>query len=142
MNGSAQASRHFFVVLTVIVLIAGLRLGEDVLIPLALAVLLTFLLAPLVDRLQHWGINRPIAVLMTVLVAFAVVAGLLYVVFDQLRDLSHQLPLYRRQLAHNVDTLSGLLKGEVGRATKTFEDVAAELRKVAPQTPTHSIPKV
>jgi predicted PurR-regulated permease PerM len=142
MNGSAQASRHFFVVLTTVVLIAALRLGQDVLIPLALSVLMTFLLAPLVDRLQRWGINRHLAVLATVLVAFAIVAGLFYVVFDQLRDLSHQLPQYRRQLAHNVESLSGVLKGGVSRATKTFEDVAAELRKVAPAESSRSIPKV
>jgi predicted PurR-regulated permease PerM len=142
MNGSAQASRHFFVVLTTVVLIAGLRLGQDVLIPLALSVLMTFLLAPLVDRLQRWGINRHLAVLATVLVAFAIVAGLFYVVFDQLRDLSHQLPQYRRQLTHNVESLSGVLKGGVSRATKTFEDVAAELRKVAPAASSRSIPKV
>jgi predicted PurR-regulated permease PerM len=142
MNGSAQASRHFFTVLTVVVLIAALRLGQDVLIPLALAVLMTFLLAPVVDGLQRWHIHRPLAVLVTVLVAFAIVAGLLYIVFDQLRDLSHQLPLYRRQLAHNIESLSGFLKGGVTRATKTFEDVAAELRKVAPASSGHPIPKV
>jgi predicted PurR-regulated permease PerM len=142
MNGSAQASRHFFTVLTTIAIIAALRLGQDVLIPLALAVLMTFLLAPLVDRLGRWGMNRQLAVLATVVVAFAIIAGLFYVVFDQLRDLSHQLPQYRRQLAHNVDSLSGMLRGAVGRATKTFEDVADELRKVSPAASTRAIPKV
>jgi len=143
MNGSAHASRSFFVLLTLFVVVAALRLAQEVFIPLALALLMTLLLAPLVNRLQRWGINRYVAVVFTVAIAFAVVGGLLYVVFDQLRDLAGDLPQYRRQLLHNVTTLTGTFKGPMGRTFTFFNQLDADLRRVAPvvRVP-HNIPKV
>lgn len=142
MNGVGHAQRSFFVVLTFFVVIAALRLAQDVFIPLALAVLMTFLLAPLVERLQRWGINRAVAVIVTVLVAFLILGGVLYVVFSQLRDLAKELPQYREQLFHNVTQLSGALKGSMGKIAKLTSELSADLRKVAPVTSTRRIPQV
>ncbi|HXS28668.1 MAG TPA: AI-2E family transporter [Steroidobacteraceae bacterium] len=142
MNGAGHASRTFFVVLTFFVVIAALRLAQDVFIPLALAVLMTFLLAPLVERLQRWGINRAVAVIVTVLVAFLVLGGVLYIVFSQLRDLAKELPQYREQLFHNVTQLSGALKGSMGRIAKLTAELGADLRRVTPGEPGRPIPKV
>ncbi len=129
MNGSAQASRGFFVVLTLFVVVAALRLAEDVFIPLALAVLLTFLLAPLVQRLERWGVNRLLAVAATVIVAFAVLGGLLYVVFGQLTDLARELPQYRDQLVHNIAKLNGALRGGMGRINALITELSADLNR-------------
>ena len=52
MNGSRQATANGTVLLTVIVVVAVLRLAQDLFVPLALAILLTFLLAPIVVRLR------------------------------------------------------------------------------------------
>lgn len=142
MNGGGQAQRTFFVLLTFFLVIAALRLAQDVFIPLALAVLMTFLLAPLVERLQRWGINRGVAVIATVLVAFLILGGVLYVVFSQLRDMASELPQYREQLFHNVTQLSGALKGTMGRIAKLTTELSADLRRVAPNTAGRSIPKV
>jgi predicted PurR-regulated permease PerM len=57
MNGPGQASGTRAVLFTVVIVVAVLRFAQDVFIPLALAILLTFLLAPLVNRLQAWGVN-------------------------------------------------------------------------------------
>ncbi|MGH8261423.1 MAG: AI-2E family transporter [Steroidobacteraceae bacterium] len=142
MNGTAQASRTFFVILTFFIVIAALRLAQDVFIPLALAVLMTFLLAPLVERLQRWGINRVVAVVVTVIVAFLILGGLLYVVFDQLRDLARELPQYRVQLGHNVSKLAGFLKGSMGHLSKLVSELSADFRRVSPAPRGRPIPKV
>ncbi|MGH8218268.1 MAG: AI-2E family transporter, partial [Steroidobacteraceae bacterium] len=142
MNGAGHASRTFFVVLTFFIVIAALRLAQDVFIPLALAVLMTFLLAPLVERLQRWRINRAVAVIVTVLVAFLVLGGVLYVVFSQLRDLASELPQYREQFFHNVTQLSGALRGSLGRLAKLTAELSADLRKVSPGPPGRPIPRV
>jgi len=142
MNGAGHASRTFYVVLTFFLVIAALRVAQDVFIPLALAVLMTFLLAPPVERLQRWGINRAVAVIVTVLVAFLILGGVLYVVFSQLRDLAQGLPQYREQLFHNVTQLSGALKGTMGRLVKLTSELSADLRKVTPAAPGRPIPRV
>jgi predicted PurR-regulated permease PerM len=43
-------------------IVAALYFARDVLVPIALAVLLSFVLAPLVRRLQSWRFPRVIAV--------------------------------------------------------------------------------
>lgn len=142
MNGAGQASRSFYVILTFFVVIAALRLAQDVFIPIALAILMTFLLAPLVERLQRWGINRVVAVLVTVVVAFLILGGLLYVVFSQLRDLARELPQYREQLFHNLNQLSGALRGTMDRITTMATQLSNDLRKLSPAAPGRPIPRV
>ncbi len=142
MNGSAQASRSFFVVLTVVVVVAALRLAQDVFIPLALAALLTFLLAPLVQRLERWGVNRLLAVAATVIVAFAILGGLLYVVFGQLSDLARELPQYRDQLVHNVAKLNGALRGGMGRINALITELTIDLNRGVPGAPHRRVPQV
>jgi predicted PurR-regulated permease PerM len=143
MNSSAQASRNFYVLLTVVVVVAALRLAQEVFVPLALAMLLTFLLAPAVNALQRVGINRTVAVLATVTIATALLAGVLYVVFDQLKDVARELPLYRRQLTHNLQHLTSTFHGSLGRTFNLLQELSNDLRKVAPApAPTAPVQKV
>ena len=71
MNGPGQASGTRAVLLTVVIVVAVLRLAQEVFIPLALAILFTFLLAPLVGRLASWGVNRLLAVIVSVAIALS-----------------------------------------------------------------------
>src|SRR3954464_2029631 len=66
MSSPVQASHSLRAFLAVVIAVAVLRYAQDVFLPLALAILLTFLLAPLVDRLQRWRINRVVAVVASV----------------------------------------------------------------------------
>jgi predicted PurR-regulated permease PerM len=85
--------------------VAVLHFAQDVLMPLALAVLLAFLLTPIVNMLQRAGSNRAIAVALTTIVSFALLAGLLYVVANQFLGLVEDLPLYRDNLRAKISTL-------------------------------------
>src|ERR1700722_15131865 len=62
--------------------------ASKIIIPLALAVLLAFVLAPLVRRLQQLKIPRFPAVLIVVLGVLALLYGILHVVFVQIDDLA------------------------------------------------------
>ena len=77
-----HASRSI-VVAAVCVFIAALYFGREVLIPMALATLITFALSPLVQRLEQWRLNRAAATLLVVLLSLSVVAGIGYVVWSQ-----------------------------------------------------------
>ena len=52
---------------TIVVVVGALYLGREILIPLALAILLSFMLAPVVIRLRRWGLGRIPAVLAVVM---------------------------------------------------------------------------
>jgi hypothetical protein len=68
--------------------IAALYIGRDILIPLALAALLSFLLSPLVTRLERW-VGRIAATLLAVTVLFSICSGIGWVLTRQVIDLAH-----------------------------------------------------
>src|ERR1700733_7410951 len=59
-----------------VVIVSALYFGREVLVPIALALLLSFALAPLVRLLQGWHVPRMFAVIVVVLVAFAAIFSL------------------------------------------------------------------
>ena len=54
MNSPVQVSNSLRVFIGVVLVVAVMRYAQDVFVPLALAILMTFLLAPLVEFLQRW----------------------------------------------------------------------------------------
>jgi predicted PurR-regulated permease PerM len=145
MNGSGQVSRGLQVLIAVVVAVAALRYAKDVLIPLALATLMTFLLAPLVARLQRWGINRAIATIAAVSVAFSLIGGVLYMVVHQANDLAQELPTYRRQLRANIEEAGVFVRGGVSGTTRAVEQLTEEIQRAAPppkSEPAGEVPKV
>ena len=135
MNGPAQASGTRAVLLTVVIVVAVLRLAQEVFIPLALAILFTFLLAPLVGRLHQWGVNRLLAVLVSVAIALTLVGTLGNVAFNQFSDLAHELPGYQRQLHENLTHIRGAVRGGIAETSKVIEQITKELQRVAPTQP-------
>src|SRR5688500_12449929 len=73
---------------------ATLYFGRELLIPLALSALLTFLLAPLVTRMERW-IGRVPAVLLVVALIFVGVGAAGWMLTRQLVDLATKLPEYK-----------------------------------------------
>jgi predicted PurR-regulated permease PerM len=120
----------------VFVLVVGcLYWAQDVLIPVALAVLLTFLLAPLVMMLQRRGVPRVVAILGVVLLAVATLGGLAVVVGAQLVSLGEQLPLYKDNIKEKISDLRGLRRATgIERAKETVTRAAGEAASEAERT--------
>jgi len=59
------------VLASLVVVVAALRLAREVLMPVALAILLSFLLAPLALRLERWKLGRPLSVSIVVVLALS-----------------------------------------------------------------------
>ena len=135
MNGTGQASGTRVVLLTVVIVVAVLRVAQEVFIPLALAILFTFLLAPLVGRLHRMGVNRLLAVVVSISIALALIGTLANAAFDQLADLAHELPGYQRQLHENLTHIRGAVRGGIADASQAVEQLGKELQRVAPTAP-------
>jgi predicted PurR-regulated permease PerM/GAF domain-containing protein len=111
--------------------IAGLYFGSGLLIPLALAALLGFLLDPAVSRLKRWGLPRMAATLLVVAMALAALGGLGTYLGLQVQQLSADLPTYQstiraklrglRQSAHMPSAWDGALK--------TYDTVEREIAR-------------
>ena len=132
MNGSRQATANSTVLLTVIVVVAVLRLAQDLFVPLALAILLTFLLAPIVARLRRWHINRLIAVIVSIVLALALMGGVGAVIFGQLSDLAHQLPQYELALRQHIMHLRGFMRGGITDSLNGFERLTTQIQSLSP----------
>jgi len=108
MAGLAPKGSHLAALNAAAVVVAALYLGRELIVPLVLAVLLAFVLAPLVTALERVRLGLVPSVLLTVAVAFAVIGAIGYVIGDQATALSHDLPTYGAAIR---DKLRGLPLG-------------------------------
>ena len=122
-----------YVLASVTVVLAGLYWARVVLLPVALAVLLTFVLNPVITMLHRWGMPRVLAVALVVVLAFVSLGGVGWVVTRQLTTLADELPRYRENLKGKVADLRQFgTGGVVEKLQETAQEVAEELQKEAP----------
>ena len=106
-----------------------LYVGRQLLIPLALAAMLTFLLGPLVGCIERW-IGRIAAVLIVVAMLFSVVSGAGWLLTRQLIDLAAKLPDYQT----NIDNKLHAIRLPTGGAFGRFSHSVSELQKQSPDS--------
>src|SRR5579872_7523230 len=88
-----------------VAVVAGLYFGREVLVPMSIAVLLSFVLAPVADALSRLRIGRVASVLITVALAFAILGVLGAVIGRQAAQLSENLPAYQAVIGKKVDAV-------------------------------------
>jgi len=96
---------RFIMLASIGVVLAGLYFAQDLLIPLALAALLSFLLAPLVKRLEHLHLPRAAAVVVTALLAFSLLFGMGWVVYNQIGELKSQSQNYETNIKKKIENM-------------------------------------
>ena len=119
----------FWMLALLIAAAATLRLAQEFFLPLVLAGLLSFLLSPLVRRLERWRLGRVGAVLVTAVLAFVLIGGLTYLVTSQILDLAGSLPKYRSNLIARVAALKTRENNPLRLAVQTISEVTAALNK-------------
>ena len=126
-------------VAVIAVVVGALYLGRDILIPLALAILLSFMLAPIVIRLRRWGLGRIPSVLAVVLLLSVALLGLGSIVTSQVVHLADNLPRYEWNLRTKIRDLHIAVPsgGVVERTSDMLRDLRQELQEVT-KTPAES----
>lgn len=110
--------------------VVGLYWMQAVLIPLAITLLLTFLLAPVVGNFERRGLRHVPAVLVTVVLAFSLLGVIGWTFTRQLVTLADELPRYRTNIQTKIADLRGASRGgSVEKMQKTVEDVVGEIQK-------------
>ena len=87
------------------IVIAGLHFGKTVLIPIILAGLVSFLLAPIVRLLRHLGLPRAPAVLIAVVLALGCFGAVSAVIVSQVATLSKDAPAYAERIAEKAQRI-------------------------------------
>lgn len=126
-HGTASTSQSLQTLAGGAIVVAALYFARDVLIPLALALLLTLLLAPAVLRLRRWGLGRVPAVITTVIIAFALIGLLGWIVTGQLMNLAYQLPSYQQNISQKLKSFDTPGEGLFERTGRMFSELNRDL---------------
>ncbi len=113
--------------LNAILIIALLYFARDVLLPLVLAILFSFLLAPLAYRLERFGTGRIFSVVTVSLLASLAIGGVGYLATTQLLELADELPKYRLNIEKKLDAIERAPDSRIARIRDTFESLSKRL---------------
>src|SRR4051794_35269661 len=117
--------------LLAVIIISMLYFGRDIFVPIALAILLSFVLAPLVGLLQRIRVPRGLAVVSVVVLAFSLIFAMGGLLATQLTQLAGDLPRYQSTISEKIqafrDTRAG--RGTLERASDMLKDLSKELDK-------------
>jgi predicted PurR-regulated permease PerM len=106
-----------------VTIFAVLYFGQDVFIPLALAILLTFVLTPVANWLERRHLPRVAAAVLVVLVVCALTVSLSYVVGDQIVQFGQDLKKYEREISTKINAVRGTSSGFFGKAAETIDEI-------------------
>jgi predicted PurR-regulated permease PerM len=113
------------------IIVSMLYFGRDIFVPVALAILLSFVLAPLVGLLQRIRVARGFAVVSVVILAFSLIFTIGSLLATQLTQLAGELPRYQSTISEKIqsfrDTKAG--RGTLERASDMLKDLSKELDK-------------
>ena len=98
--GPSSALARLTAILTFVTVTGILYVGRDILVPLALSVLLAFLLAPAVHRFERFGLHRSVAI---------------------------SLPEYRQNIRTKIGGLNAATGNSVGRLVSTIREIGSEV---------------
>ncbi|MGH6888510.1 MAG: AI-2E family transporter [Rhizomicrobium sp.] len=111
------------------VVIAGVYFARPILVPLALAILLAFALAPAVGFLRRIGAGHVPSVLLATLFAMTVIGLVVLFIGTQLAHLAADLPHYQRNVAHKIHSLetTAVSNNLVGRTFSFLNNIGTQL---------------
>lgn len=116
-----------------VVIVAALYFASEVLIPITLALLLSFVLSPLMELMRRVWIPRVLAALLSVLVAIGIIIALGGIIGTQIAGLVSQAPQYQYTIENKVNSLQHLIAdqfaGRISFITKRLQNMGS----LAPQ---------
>lgn len=117
----------------VVLLVAALRLGHEIIIPVVFAVLLSFILAPAADYLQQSGLGRVTSVILVVSLALVVVVAFGVVLVAQVTQLIEELPQYQGQIAAKITQVrESTQQGWLDKISDAVGNISQQVEQHAP----------
>lgn len=108
----------------IVLAVAILKMAKPVMIPVALGILLTFILTPAVVRLEKWRVPRIPAVLTVALVAFGLLFGVIWTTASQIHSLAGELPNHRAEIQAKLELLKSDKGSVFSRLGRMFDELS------------------
>ncbi len=117
---------------SVAVVVASLYLAKALLVPLTLAVLLSFMLSPICDWMERRRLGRIPAVLMTAVIGFSLLGIVTWLAVVQLTSLSPKIPEYQHNIEAKLSTVNQYAVTWLSKLTKSAEGMGQNLASSTP----------
>ncbi len=117
-----QPGKFVWMLASIAVVVAALYLAKGVLVPLTLAVLLSFLLSPVCDWLERRRLGRIPAVFATVVVGFTVLGAATWTAVVQMSELAPRVPEYQKNIQAKLHSVNDKLSAALNKVTATAEE--------------------
>lgn len=124
-----------------VVVVAGLYLGRTVLIPITLAVLLSFLLAPVVNLLRRVHLGRVWSVMVAVIIALGIILAVGGLIGTQIADLAQEVPKYANTIQAKVDAVQNFAASRLGQVMRRLNTGPAHPMAQQPKPAASAEPK-
>lgn len=105
--------------------------AREILVPIAIAILMSFVLSPPIRLLRSFGIGKTLAVGTVVFLSFAVTVGLGFILAKQVGDLASEAPRYQTTVTHKIDVVRDFLANNP--VLERLNRVTADIARVAPK---------
>ena len=117
-------------ILLVVATLAALYLGREILVPVTLAILLSFVLVPAVRMLRRIHVPRAPAVLLVVVIVFGALFGIGSLIASEASQLASDLPRYTQVMRTKIKDLRGATAGTgtLSRIVDMVQDLSATLQ--------------
>ncbi|HEV3444649.1 MAG TPA: AI-2E family transporter [Gemmataceae bacterium] len=123
---SSTRLSYLYVLASLALTVAVLYLAKPVVVPLALAVLLAFILNPVIRAAELLKVGRIPAVLLTVLLTFGVLGVVGWAVGRQVNNLVRELPEHQEKIQEKIASLRGSGHGPIARLLQMVREIGAE----------------
>ena len=128
MNLDPNAARILRALVVAFAIVFIMYVAAEVLKPLALAILLSFILTPLVQWVVRRGLPRSSSVALVLILVFTVVGGVIYVVGGQFASLADQLPTYQANIQKKLVALRPQNDSALDKARQAISSIERSLR--------------
>ncbi len=125
------ANRAFYTLGACMMVLVLLYLGRPILVPIALSVLLAFILTPLVAVLEKLRLGRIASVLTASFLAFSLIGLGGWALASQIQKLAAELPNHREEIKAKIDSLSASKESTFSRLATMFTELTANVGKPA-----------
>jgi predicted PurR-regulated permease PerM len=126
-TSSAKDISRILTLVAAVVVITALYFARVMLVPLALAVLFSFVLAPLVTALERIRIPRFLAIFLVVGIAVSGIGIMGWTVGNQLIDVTNQLPSYKTNIKEKIDAIRNPKNRRLDKAADAMKELGKEI---------------
>lgn len=135
VRSSARTEWRLFQLVAFTIAIAAAYFTRDILVPIALAVFLSFILAPICEWFERYRVPRALSVVLANCVAAGLIAIVLAIAFLQISQIASNFDIYKEGVVNRARSVRGFIGGGADSFAQSYKDFAAAVSQESEAEP-------